>query len=149
MFLHLSVILFTGCRDLCPGISVHWGSLSIGVSVQGDLCPGGGVSVQEEGLYPGGPCPGGLYPGGLYPGGSISRGVSVKGSLSRGLCPGGLCLDVGLCLEGVSVHGVSVRRPVYGNVWAVWILLECTLVGFIVLVIKLFCEPSKTMRVKV
>ena len=60
------------------GVSV-WGGVSVqGVSIQGGLCPGGGslsrgrVSVQGEGLCP----------GGLYPGGSLSRG---------GLCPGGLC----------------------------------------------------------
>ena len=45
MFLHVSVILFTGgglsfcLGGLCPG-----GSLSGGVSVQGDLCLGGSLS---------------------------------------------------------------------------------------------------------
>ena len=69
MFLHMSVILFTG-----GGGSE---SLSQGVSLWG-FCPGGlcprGVSVW-------GVCPGGLCPGGLC----------LGGSLSGGLCPGGLC----------------------------------------------------------
>ena len=48
MFLHMSVILFTGgclcLGGLCPGgISAQGGSLSKGVSVQGGLCPGGSV----------------------------------------------------------------------------------------------------------
>ena len=59
MFLHLSVILFTGglCGGLCPG--------------GGGLCPGEGVSVQEEGLSVEGRGPVGLCPG------SLSRGISV------------------------------------------------------------------------
>ena len=52
MFLHLSVILFTGGGNsvqggLCPGVSVG-GSLSKWVSVQGGLCPKG-ASVQGGG----------------------------------------------------------------------------------------------------
>ena len=51
--------------------SVHGG----GSSVQGGLCPGGGVSVQEGGF--------------CLVGGSLSRrGSFSRGSLSRGLCPG-------------------------------------------------------------
>ena len=77
MFLHLSVILFTGERGslsregLCPG-----GSHS-GGHCPGGLCPGGflsmGVSVQE-GLCPGSPCQGESLSRG-----SLSRGVSVQG----------------------------------------------------------------------
>ena len=76
------------------------GGLSLGVSVQGSLCPGGSLSRW-----------------------SLSRGVSVWGSLSRGslsgglcqwdLCPGGLCMG-SLCLGclclGFSVWEVSVQR---------------------------------------
>ena len=69
MFLHLSVILFTGG-------SLSSGSLSRGVSVQGNLCPGdlssGGFSVQEVSVQ-----------ASLCPGGTV-QGVSVQG----GLCPG-------------------------------------------------------------
>ena len=103
MFLHLSVILFTG------GSSVQVGSLSRG----GGLCPGDGVSIEGVSVQGRGLCPGesaqevslsgGLYlwclcQGGLYPEGSLPRGFclgclcpegSLSGvSLSRGLCPG-------------------------------------------------------------
>ena len=67
MFLHLSVILFTG------GVSIHWGYLSSGVSVQEEE-----VSVQVRGLCPGG---GALCRGQgvqwVYVPGSLSRGISV------------------------------------------------------------------------
>ena len=60
MFLHVSVILFTGGTR-----SLSWGSPSQGVSVFGGLCPGG-------------LCPGGcLCPGGVFVWGSLSSGVSV------------------------------------------------------------------------
>ena len=71
MFLHLSVILFTG------GVSVQGvgGSLSSGewvsvqeVSVWGSLCPGESVSR-------------GSVSRGLCPGGYLSRGISVQGGL--------------------------------------------------------------------
>ena len=78
-----------------------------GVSVQGDLCPGGG------GLCPGGFCPGGLCPEGSLSRGSLfPRGVSVQDGefLSRG----------GLCPGEWSLSGWYVR--------AVRILLECILV---------------------
>ena len=117
MFLHLSLILFTGWSPSGGCISVHRESLSRGVSVQGDLCPGG--------LCPGGSlgclCPGGLCPGG----GSLSRKVSVQGVYAQ---------------EGVSICRASVQggslskggslseRPPYGNMRAVRILLECILV---------------------
>ena len=131
MFLHLSVILFTG-GSLCPGE----GDLSVqerGVSVQEK-----GVSVQKRGVSL------------SRRGGSLSR---TRGSLSgRGgsLCPGervslsrrgGLCLGEGcLCPGGVSVQGsmskgegeslsgTPLPRPSYGYVRAVCILLECILV---------------------
>ena len=98
-------LCFHRCMSVHRGVSVSvWGSLSGGVSVQGDLCSGGslsrGVSVQGD----------------LCSGGSLSRSASVQGreSLSRGggLCPGGLwgiSVQGGLCL-GVSVRGVSVME---------------------------------------
>ena len=69
MFLHESVILFTGGVS----VSVLGGSLSRGVSVPGGLHPWG-VSVL------GGLCPGevsvwgGLCPGGVCPGGGVCHG---------------------------------------------------------------------------
>ena len=61
MFLHLSVILFTG--GLCPGGSLYQGgSLSTGVSVQR------GASMSR----------GSLLSGDLYPGGSLSRGICPR-----------------------------------------------------------------------
>ena len=83
MFLHLSVILFTGGMSVPACITGHMtrgslsgGSLSRGVFVWGSLSRRG-----------------------LWPGGSLSRG-----SLSRGLCPGGSLLGrppwtVTLCNE--------------------------------------------------
>ena len=107
MFLHLSMILFTGRRSLSRGglfcpvgvsveeVSVQEGSLFRGSSVKGCLCPGrGSLSRGWRGLW----------------------GISVQG----GLCSGGL---KGLCLEGF-LSG----RPSYGNVRTVRILLECILV---------------------
>ena len=100
--------------DLCLGVSVHRGSLSTG-----GLCP---LGVSVGGLCPGGLCWGSLSTGGLC------LGVSVQGDLY----PGGVCLG-GLCPEGISVKrslswGSLSRRPPYGNVQAVRILLECILV---------------------
>ena len=121
-------------EGLCPGglclrgVSVHWGSLSRGVFVQGGgLCPGRGVSVQRGGLYPG---RGSLsregvsiQGGGLYPGrGSLSRGSLFRGSLSREVSVQWVSVH-----WGVSVQGVSVRDQ-YSNELAVRILLECVLV---------------------
>ena len=64
MFLHLSVILFTG-GSLSRGVSVQeWGYLSSG----GGLCPGVGVSVQVGVLCPG--------VGSLSRGGVFVQGVS-------------------------------------------------------------------------
>ena len=52
----------------------------------------------------------------------MSRGVSVQGSLCKG----------GGSVQGVSVKGVSVREtPLYSNVRAVCILLECILGVFL------------------
>ena len=67
MFLHLSVILFTGKGCFCPRV--------------GALCPRG------EGLCPGGFCPGGLclvvsVQGGLSP----RREISVQGDLRMVTC---------------------------------------------------------------
>ena len=65
---------------LCPGGSLSGGSVSRGVSVQGGVCPEG-VSVWEVSVQ-----------GVLCPGGGVSvRGVSVQGvSVWVGLCLGGL-----------------------------------------------------------
>ena len=72
MFLHVSVILFTGGGlGLCPWESPSWGSLSHGVSVLGGLCPRWSLS--------GGLCSGGSLSGGLCSGRCLSRGVSVRG----------------------------------------------------------------------
>ena len=101
MFLHLSLILFTRGVSIpecttghmarrisvrvvsVQGVSVlrslSRGSLSKGVSVQGDLCLG--VSVWEVSVQ-GGLCPGEVsVQGGLCPGGSLS-GVSVRALLT-------------------------------------------------------------------
>ena len=109
MFLHVSVILFTGGGEggsvpscitghmtgerLCTG-----GLCSEGVSVHGSLCLGGcfcgwRVSLSRRGLCTGGLC---------------SEGVSVHGSLCLGGCFCGWRVSLsrrGLCL-GVSVWGV-------------------------------------------
>ena len=89
MFLHLSVILFTG-----------------GIFYPGSLCPGGWSLSRGRGLCPG--C------GSLSKRGSRSRGwVSVQGgSLSGGLCPGGVSVQGGSLSRGVSVQGGSLSgRP--------------------------------------
>ena len=74
MFLHVSVILFTG--GLCPGESLSRGVSVRGVSVQGFSVQGEstsrGVSVR------------GLCPGGSLSRGSLSRGVSFQGDLCQG-----------------------------------------------------------------
>ena len=67
------------------GVSV-WGGLYLGFSVQGDLCPEEGVSVQGVSVW------------GSLSRGCLSRGISVQG----GLCPGRVSV------QGVSVQGVSV-----------------------------------------
>ena len=117
MFLHLSVILFTGagggevlCGGLCPGGLCPWGSLSTGSLSTGGLCSGD-----------------------LYPGGSLSReGVPV--SVSVGVSVQGVSVQ-GVSIQGVSIQGsLSKERgpcqgdPPYGNVRVVRILLECILV---------------------
>ena len=100
MFLHLSVILFTGGGGpLSMGVSVQ------GVSVQGILSLGGSLS---RGLFSGGSLSGGLCPGGSHSRGSLSRGSLLGGGHSP-------------------VGSLSGRAP-NGNMWAVFILLECILV---------------------
>ena len=106
MFLHLSVILFTGEWSLSRMVSVHQVSVQ-GVSFWG-LCPGGSL------------CPGVSAQGGLCPGGSLSWGVSVLGvsvqgvsvqreSLSRGVSVlGVICL--GAFRSGNAVRMVKNRR---------------------------------------
>ena len=102
MFLHVSVILFTGgSQSPSQGVSV-WGVSVLGVLVQGGLCPAG-----------------------LCPGGSLSGGVSVqevcaRGSLSGGLCPGGSLSRGSLCLGGGSLswrHPRMVTNRWYASYW--------------------------------
>ena len=81
MFLHLSMIVFTG-RSLSRGVSVQGVSLSRGCLCPGSLCPGGF-----------------LYRGALSRRVSVQGGLCPVGSLSGDLCPvgslsGGLCLGV-------------------------------------------------------
>ena len=63
MFLHLSVILFTGgggVLSIPGGYLFRWGLCSEGVSVQGSLPRARSPSGGEGGLCPGGFCSGGL-----------------------------------------------------------------------------------------
>ena len=107
MFLHLSVILFTG-----------------NVSFAESLCPGGGI------------CPVGLCPeGSLSRGISVQWGLCPEGSLSNGsLCSLSSPVSVqGVSVqEGVSVQVVSIQGDpaiwLYGTEQVVCILLECILV---------------------
>ena len=109
MFLHLSVILFTGGRSLFQHAPRHMtrGVSVQGVSVQGGLCPGG--SLSRGGLclrvsVQGGLCPGGVsVQGGLCPGRSLCPGWSLS---RRGLCP-----EVGLCPEGGLCQGAGGTYP--------------------------------------
>ena len=99
MFLHLSVILFTGGGlGLCAGGSLR--SLSRGVSILGGLCPRGvfvpGVSVW------GGLCPRGSPPG------------------LDGLCPGGLC-------HGDPPRTATSGR--YASYWNAFLFLEYAYLG--------------------
>ena len=118
-------------EGLCQGVSVQEesqsrGSLSRGslyreespsrvVSVQGCLCPEGGVSVQGISVQRGDLCPG-VVVWCVSVWESLSNGVSVWGSLSRwSLSRVGLCLGVsaqGVSVQGVSVHRVSVQEGV-------------------------------------
>ena len=127
MFLHLSVILFTGGifypGSLCPGgvVSVQgqgslsrvWVSVQEGVSVQGSLSKGWGL------------CPGG---GSLSKGG-LCLGVSVQGgSLSRGgLCPGGVSVQGG-SLSGRPPRMVTCRR--YASYWNAFFSSKTNVVHF-------------------
>ena len=129
MFLHLSVILFTG------------GSLSRGCVCQGGLSPVGGLCLQ--GVFVGGGflsrgflSKGSLSRGGLCPGGGICLGGSFPGgSLSRGrLCLGGVSVEGCLCPEDgwvggiLCLGGLCQETSPYGKERAVRILLECILV---------------------
>ena len=80
----------------------------------GSLCPGNWVSVGV------GVCPVGLsVQGALCPEGSLPRG----GSLSRGY------LFTGVFVRGSRSRGLCQGDPLYGNVRAVRISLECILVS--------------------
>ena len=124
MFLHLSVILFTGGfsvqEGLCPEGVYFWR-----VSVQGGLCPGG-VSVQGDlclRVFGGGGLSGGVsvpgvisVQGGLGERWSLSGGVSVRGvSLSRrDLCWGDRC-------QGPR----TVKSGRYASYWNAFLLILC------------------------
>ena len=134
MFLHVSVILFTGGGGgFCPIMhhrSHDWGeALYRGSLFRGGLCPreslsGGvflwmeGVSFQEGSLYRGS-----LFRGGLCPRESLSGGVFLwvegvsfqEGSLSGGLCLGGLSRVGSLCKGGGSVRETPRQKPPYWN----------------------------------
>ena len=113
MFLHLSVILFTG------------GGVSVSACTTGHMTREGSLSRGEGGLSRGVSVWG--ESGGR---GSLSRGrgVSVQGRLSGGnLCPGGF-LSGGLCSGGSVREMLPDRDPPCGNERAVRILLECILV---------------------
>ena len=104
MFLHLSVILFTG------GSLSRGRSLSVGrVSVQGSLSKGS--------LYPEG-----LYLGGLYPGlGSLSRGLCLWGLYPRGSLSGEVSVwQVSVQVEGLC-PGVSVWKFLSGGYLFRWL----------------------------
>ena len=101
------------CDSVHRGISVPactTGHMFKGVSVWGDLCPGG--SLFRKGDL----CPdGSLSCGGLFP------GVSVWGSLSR------RSLSVGISVRETPWTETPGQRPPYSNERAVCILLECIL----------------------
>ena len=69
-------------------------------------------------------CEGYVFTGVCRQGGGLSvQGRSIQGDL----CPSGLCPGRGVSVRrGVSVQG---RSSLYGNEWAVLILLECILVS--------------------
>ena len=106
-------------------------SLSRGVSVQGDLCPGGlcpeglgGVSIWgslcrrvsvQRGLCPGDLCLGGLCPGGLCPGGLCLGGLCSGGSLS------GRSLSRGLSVRETSY---TVKSGRYASYWNAFLLYK-------------------------
>ena len=112
MFLHVSVILFTGegglglCRgDFGPGgIPVPGGSILSGGVCPGSLCLG--VSVQ-----------GGLCPGGLCP-----RRVSVQG----GLCLGGALLCPGSLSWRPPRTVMSGQYASYWNAFLLRLIAQCT-----------------------
>ena len=76
----------------------------------------------------------GFCPGGLSLGGSLSGGVSVRGVSAQGALSGGGSLSMGGLCQG------EPPAPMYGNEWAVRVLLECILV--------LFRSTTKIMIIK-
>ena len=89
MFLHLSVILFTG--------------FSVQGSLSGGLCLGGFLSRGSLSRA--------FCPGGSLSGGSLSMGVSVQwGSLFRGSLSRGISVQWGLSPGGISVQWGSLTR---------------------------------------
>ena len=107
MFLHLSVILFTGGGGLCLGEVSAQGGLCPGqqeVSVQGGLCLG--VSVQGGGgLYPVGLCPVGFCPVG-----SLSWKPPLYGGRAGGTHPTGTHSCSSILKDGSDFHRFSKRK---------------------------------------
>ena len=72
---------------------------------------------------------------GLCPGGSLSKGALSRWSLSRGSLSRRVSVQWGL-----SGRSLSGRRPLYGYVWVVRILLTC------ILVLQFFAENCMKMK---
>ena len=119
-------------------VSIHRGDLGLH---PGDLCPGGGISVQGVSVQEG-VCPRVSVQGDLCPEGSLSKGISVqggflhggslhggslsRGSLSRGSLPGG-SLSIG------SVPWTETPRTImsvqYASYWNAFLFChDCTFV---------------------
>ena len=126
------------CHSFCPRRRV--GGLPRERLHLGDLHLGGGL------------CPGDLHPGVVGPGGSASRGVCLGWSASKGEggLPGGSASTWGMYPEGESASGTGLHPggggwtdhpnrilQIMGNLWVVYILLECILVNT-----NFICLPS-------
>ena len=120
-------------ESLFVGVSVHGGSLSVGVSVCGSLClwvsVRGSLSVAVSvwgSLF------GGSLSRGSVQGISVQEGVSVQGDLCLGyLCLGDLCPGRSMSRGGLCLWVSVTKTPLLlqcSNVRAVRILLECILV---------------------
>ena len=106
MFLLGGFLCLVSCSFWGSGGSLSRGSVSMGVCVHGGLCLG--VSVQ-----------------GVY----VQGGLCLRGCLSGGSQSGGSLSRQGLCPRGLPDRNPPPRTetPLYGEEWAVRILLECFL----------------------